>query len=188
MAALLLPMASSSAVAIGTTGLAFEPVTSLIAAGIGMTALGQYQAGQAAAAQAAGQQAMAEYNAKVAEQQAKTEELRSQYESRRQAEAAERYKSELAAGIGASGVVSSEGTPLLIQARQAAEAELDNLMIGYEGQTAASRARSQAALDKMQAGIYGTASRNASMAGMMGAGTSLLTGFGQYYGRKYGYL
>ena len=161
--------------------------TALTAAGVGISALGTYQAGQAQAEQAKGQQAMAEYNAQVARQEAKALETRSLYESRLQNKEAQRIGSSLEAGLAASGVSPSAGTPLLIQATQAAESEMENLMIGYEGRTAAGRAMSQSKLDTMQAGIYGTAAKNYSRGGMIGAGATLLTGFGKMAARKYGY-
>jgi len=160
-------------------------MTGLTAAGIGMQAFGMYQQGQAAAAQAKSQQVVAEYNARVAEQQAKATEQASLFESRRQAEEAERYQSSLRAGIGASGVVPTEGSPLLIEAQQAAESELENLMIGYEGQIGAGRARSQASLDRLQGSIYGQRAATASRSAMFGAGTSLLSGFANMAYRQY---
>ncbi|HUT95291.1 MAG TPA: hypothetical protein VMY37_37905 [Thermoguttaceae bacterium] len=151
----------------------------IIGAGVGMQAIGTLQAGQAAAAEAKSRQAMAEYNAKVAEQEAKAAEAQTQFQQKRQAEAALRQQGRLRAGLGAAGVVTTEGTPLMIQAKQAAEAELEGLMIGYEGQIRAGRARSQAALDRLQGSIYGQRAKTASRGGFMGAGTSLLTGFGE---------
>ena len=180
--------------------------TTAIVGGIGLGAYGMLQAGQAGAqdvfAQQAGlqgqqqvamrQKAIADYNARVAEQEAKAIEQSTRFRQRRHAEEASRYGSSLLAGLGASGAVVSEGAPLMIQARQAAEAELDSLMIGYEGQTRAARARSQARLDIMeglvhrqQADIYGVQARrlgrratSVSRAGQIGAGATLLTGFG----------
>ena len=151
----------------------------LIGAGVGMQAIGQYQQGVAAQAQAKAQATVAEYNARVSEQQAKAEEQAMQFRQRKAAEEASRYQSALQAGLGASGVVSSAGTPLMIQARQVAESELENLMIGYEGMVGAQRARSQASLDRLQASIYKQQGKSAYTAGIFGAGTSLLTGFGQ---------
>jgi hypothetical protein len=144
-----------------------------------------YQQGQAASAQAQGQQAMSNYNAQVAEQEAKATEARAGYESRQQAEQANRYASSMQAAIGASGTVSTAGTPLLIQAKQAAQSELENLMIGYSGQVGADRARSQATLDRLQGGIYGQQAKNARLAGTVGAGSSLLQGFGQFATTRY---
>jgi len=156
-------------------------VTSAIIAGVGVgvSAVGLAKSAQAAAAQAEGQEAMAEYNAKVAEQEAKARTARSIFEQQRQAKEAERRAGSLRAGLGTAGVMMDVGTPLLLQAEQAAESELDNLLIGYEGQVGAARARSQAALDRMQASIYSSSAKSARLAGMVGAGTTLLKGFGK---------
>lgn len=161
--------------------------TTALVGGLGLGALGMMQQGQAAAAQARGQQAVAEYNAKVQEQHARAIELQTQYKQNRLAEQASRQESSLLAAAGASGTVPSVGSPLMIQAKQAAQSELDNLMTGYTGNIAASQARSQGTIDSLQAGIYGQQARNYGTAGMIGAGTSLLTGFGDYAAKKYGY-
>lgn len=158
----------------------------LIGGGLAMQAIGTYQAGVAAEAEAKAQQAVAEYNARVAEQEAKTKRNVAAFKQRRQAQEAQRYQSALQAGLGASGAVPTEGAPLMIQARQAAESELENLLIGYEGEIGAMRSRSQAAIDRAQASIYGQRAKSARRAGIFGAGTSLLTGFGEYGFRKYG--
>jgi len=182
--------------------------TLFLAAGTALTAYSTIQAGQAAAAGAAqqqyasevqrqgilGQQAVAEYNARVAEQSAQSIELATQYRQRRQSEAAARHASTLLAGMGASGVRLSEGAPLMIQTTQAAEAGLDDLMLGYEGQIQASRARSQGAIDRLQgdvyaqqailykrkSGAYGQQAKSAQTAGYIGAGQTLLSGFSAY--------
>ena len=138
---------------------------------------GQIYAGQAASTEARSEQAMAKYNAAVLEQQARATEARTQLEQRRQAEAAARGMSTMAAEIGASGVVASEGTPLLVQAKQASEYELENLMIGYKGQEEVSQLKSKAALEKMQAKLYGQKAQRLAMGGYMKAGSTLLTGF-----------
>ena len=160
-------------------------MTGLTALGIAVSAAGVYAQGQAAAAQAKAQQVVAEYNARVAKQQAKANEQAALFKSRRQAAEAERYRSSLEAGFGASGAVPTEGTPLLIGATQAAESELENLMIGYEGQIGTQRAMSQASLSRLQGDIYGQRAKMASRSAMFGAGTSLLTGFGNLAYRTY---
>lgn len=187
--AALLPAASASAIPIGG-GLAFEPVLTATAAavgGIGLAGYGQMAQGQAIAQQAEGQAAIADYNAKVQEQEARAAEAATVYEQNRQAEEARRLSSGLLANAGASGLVPSQGAPLMVEAEQAAQSELDNLMIGYKGQLAASRARSQGTVDSLQEGIYRRSSRNASLAGGIGSGTTLLSGFGELAARKYGY-
>jgi hypothetical protein len=81
------------------------------------------------------------------------------------------------AGMGEAGAVTTVGTPLLIQAKQASELELKNLMIGYEGATEAARARSEAAGYKMEGKIARRKGRAGMIGGFLGAGGTLLTGF-----------
>jgi hypothetical protein len=128
---------------------------------------------------------MSQYNAKVAEQQARAEEQATQYRQMRQAEAARRYQGTLKSQMGASGAVMTEGAPLLIQQEQAIQSELDNLMLGYQGQLAARRSRSQGNLDMMQAESYGQRASNSMMAGRIGAGASLMSNAGNIL-YKYG--
>ena len=164
-----------------------ELVPALVLGGVGMQALGMYQQGQAASAQAKAQQSIADYNARVAEQEARAVEQATAYRQRQMAKEAGRYGSTLRATIGTSGAVPSEGTPLLVQATQAAESEMDNLLAGYEGLVKARRARSEAAVARMQGQAYGAAARNYGTAGLIGAGSTLLTGFGSYFPRSAGY-
>ena len=136
----------------------------LMAAGTVMKAKGEYEAGQA-------EQAAANYNAKVLERQAQAREQKGLYDSRRQAEYASRQESSIRAGLGGSGAVMTEGSPLMIQSEQAAQNELDNLLIGYDSAIDAQTYRSQAAQSKY-------AGKIASRAGKTQAFTTLLTGFG----------
>lgn len=171
-------MVSLAALGAGATG-ATVVTAAVLDLGIGLTAAGQLASGAAQAQQAESQAAMAEYNAKVQQQEAKAIEQRNRFEQKRQAQEAARISSGLQADLAASGAVSTEGTPLLIQAKQAAENELDNLLIGYEGMINAARARSQAGLEQMQAGIYRRKAGSSRVSGYLGAGSTLLTGFSQ---------
>lgn len=165
------------------------PATAALALGIGglgMGAIGTVASGVAAAGQAKSQQAMAEYNAQVAQQQAKAEMMRAQFEQRRQAEEGARRSSSLLAAMGASGAVPGTGAPLLIEETQAQQSDLESQMIGYEGMLRASRASSEALLARSQADIYGKRASSAAWGGAIGAGSSFLTGLGQYGMLKYG--
>jgi hypothetical protein len=152
--------------------------TALLAAGTGLQAIGMIGQGAAASSQAKGQAAVAEYNAKVAEQEAAAERQANLYRQKKMAESAGRYGSGMRAAYGASGVVPSEGTPLLVQAKQAAEDDLDQLMASYEADISERRKANVAAGERLQAGIYRKSARNSVLAGAIGAGTTLLTGFG----------
>jgi len=149
--------------------------------GGGLQAMGSMQQGRAAQQEASSMRAMAEYNAAVQRRQAEAERQKARFEQKRQAQAGKRTMAALEARIAKAG---GTGSPVAadLAAEQAAELELENLLIGYEGETRAQRSESQAAIDTMQAGIYKKRGKNYRRAGMIGAGTSLLTGFGQYYG------
>ena len=149
-----------------------------IVAGVGLTAAGLVQQGRAAKAQSESQAAMSQYNARVQEREAQAQQQYARFQQSRQAKESQRLKSSMQARMGMSGVDTSAGTPLLIQATQAEQSELDNLLIGYQGRVGAGRARSQAALDTMQSSIYKRRGRNQAGAAYTQAGTSLLTGFG----------
>ncbi len=147
-------------------------------AGVGLSAAGEVQQSRAAKSQAESQAAILEFNARVAGREAASQEAAAAFAQKRQSKEAARTRSALLAGLGASGVVVSEGTPLMIEAAQAEELELENLLIGFEGRVGAERARSQAQLDRLQAQRFRQAGVSARQAGTIGAGATLLSGFG----------
>jgi hypothetical protein len=154
-----------------------------LAAGIGGTGLmaaSSIMGGQAAAKEVEGLASVADYNARVQQREAEAAEQKMAYDQRRAVEAGTRQQSSMIAALGASGVSTQAGTPLQLQTTQAAESELDALMIGYERMLSANRARSAAAGEKMQASIYRTRAKNARLAGYIGAGSSVLQGFGGF--------
>lgn len=146
-------------------------------AGTGMQAFGQIQAGRAASAEAKSQQNIAEYNAQIQEREAKAIEQRTALAQRRQAEAAARQLSALEAGVGAAGAVPTAGAPLMLQAKQASESELENLDIGYTGRERAVAARTQARLDIMGGKLARQRGKAEARGRYIGAGATLLTGF-----------
>lgn len=150
----------------------------LLLGGIGLQTASMIQAGRAAEAQAEGEEAMAEYNARVAEQQAKATELKTKFDQRRAAERAQRILGTLRAGLGGAGAISEEGAPLALITEQAEELALENALIGYEGQVRAGQFRSQAGLYGMEAQLAGSRAKAAMPAAYLGAGGTLLTGFG----------
>ncbi len=164
----------------------------LMGVGTVMQAQGQAAAGSAAAAeaeaaarQAESQRAIADYNAQLAENQAKAIEQKAAFDQQRQAEEAARRMSTMQAQLGASGAIPTVGSPLLIQAKQASEFELDNLMIGYEGRTQASQARSEAEIQRYQgrmagwqAQVYRSQGKYAKSAAKQASRSTLITGFG----------
>jgi len=146
-------------------------------AGIGMQAMSQYRQGQAAAADAKGQQQMSLYNAQVSEQNAKAIEAKTTFDQLRALRRGQKITGSLRAKLGASGALMDEGAPARLVAEQEFENALEVALIGVEGRTQAAQEMSQAGLQRYQGDIYRKQAKNAKRAGLMGAGTSLLTGF-----------
>jgi hypothetical protein len=155
----------------------FDPVT-LMVVGTAVGAAGSIQGGMAAEAEGKSQQNMANYNAALQEREAQQIEARTALQQKQQAEAADRAASTMRAGLGASGAVTTAGSPLLIQAEQASQSELENLLTGYQGREEALASRSQGQLDIMGGKLARQKGSAAKTAGFMNAGSTLLTGFG----------
>lgn len=116
-------------------------VVSTVAAA-GYSAYAQNQAGKA-------QQRMANYNAALAEQEASTRERDSRIQANAQRVQNERLLARQRALYAKAGVSMSTGTPLMVQADQAAELERGAVDIERTGSVEAGRFRQQAALDRM---------------------------------------
>lgn len=147
--------AAASGGAAATTGLlgaggAFSAGTALATAGTVLSGLSAISQGRAAGK-------AADYNANLALAEASSKEAA-------QREAARRQIGSIRANIGKSGATSA-GTPLMVLAESAANAEIDALNTRYGGAT--------------QSSIYRAGGADARRAGTIRAGTSLLTGFGQ---------
>ena len=157
--------------------------SALAGAGIIAGAAGGISSAMSAEQQGKDARAMSEYDAVVQENKDKQLTAKSIYDQQRQADLANRKKSSMLATIGGSGADPSVGFSLLVRAKQAAEFDLENLMIGYEGQTDAGAARNQATLDKLQGSISESQGRSTAKARYIGTGSSLLTGLGTIYGK-----
>lgn len=138
--------------------------TGLLLLGVGAQAYSQYQAGEE-------YDAVARYNQQVKEREAQAAEQKAMIESRKQAKEAARKMSQLRAGLGASGAVTTEGAPLKIVGEQARQSELQNLEIGYQGYEEATKLRTEGQMIRYE----GKAAKRTSR---IKAGTTLLTGFG----------
>jgi hypothetical protein len=149
-----------------------------MAAGTGLTAAGMIQQGRAAEAKAKGESAMADYNQKVSEQNAKAAELKARFDQQRQARFGQRVMGTLRARLGASGAMTGEGAPLALETEQGVELALENALIGYEGLVTAGQYRSQGAIYGMESQLAKTRAGYAMPSAYMGAGATLLTGFG----------
>lgn len=148
--------------------------------GLGLGAAGLLQAGQATAAQAESAQNIAKFNAQVQKREATARRQRATFEQRRQVKRGARIKSAQIVDIATAGGL---GAPVAadLAAEQAAEQELENLLIGFEGEVGAGRALSQAELDRLSGRVAKRRGRAAVTASRIGAGTSLLTGFGKAF-------
>ena len=146
-------------------------------AAMAVMAAGKIYEGMAANAQGKSEQNMANYNAALSEREANMTEQKTAYQQKLQAEEASRRQSTMRAGLGASGVVSTEGSPLLIQAEQASQDEFQNLLVGYQGQQEATALRSGATLNRMEGKVARQKGKAGLTAGFIGAGSSLMSSF-----------
>lgn len=152
--------------------------SALLLAGTGVSAFGQYQQGQAADAQARAEQKWHSYNAEIARRSAIEAEQKALADAQRQRREARDQMSRMRAAYGASGVVMTEGSPLLQIERAAREAEMDVLNILRAGQIEAGQYRSQAVLDTMRGQTARLRGLNAKVSSRWLAGSTLLTGAG----------
>jgi hypothetical protein len=150
----------------------------LFLAGTAIKAVSIIQQGRIADAQSKVQKALAERNAQVLEADAKAREQKARFDQLRQVKAAGRVKGALIAKLGASGARLDVGAPLDVITEQAAELELDNLLIGFEGATDAARLRDDARLTRVGGQFARDRGRAAKRASFTTAGVSLLRDFG----------
>lgn len=115
-------------------------------------------------------------NAASARTEGYQRQVAAKYETEGLSKEKERTLGEQRANYGAAGV-SIEGTPLEVMARTAAEYEKDILLTGFAGDVKAN--------EKMQeADILEWMARQKTQAGIMGAGSSMASGFGSYLQTK----
>ena len=126
------------------------------------SAYGTYEQGQAS-------KATANYNAKLAENEAKAKEQQAHVESQQMQKQKERLIAAQRAGFAKGGAVITEGTPLLLMAEQAGEAELDILNQQRNRAMEATSLKSEATLQKYQG------KQTARAANIQAAGTVLST-------------
>ena len=149
-----------------TTAAIVAIVAAIAAAAV--SAYGAYEAGQT-------QQKIGKFNAKVAENaaQAKRDAARIEAQNKR-----EQYASILAAsraGVGAAGVMPTEGSPLLVAMDDAANAKLNEARIIYSGEVGARAQESEAIVQRF-------IGKKAAQQGVIQAGASLLSGVSGAYG------
>lgn len=134
------------------------------AVGAATSAYGTYQQGKS-------QQAMADYNAKVAENEALANQYAIDAESRKLAKGQREMKAQQRMSVSSRGGLA-EGTDLLALAEQAKVMQLDQLELSRQQTLAGTRGAAQAAMSRYE----GKVARNSSR---WTAGTTLLKGAGQ---------
>jgi hypothetical protein len=97
------------------------------------------------------QERIAKYNQEVQERQAEAARAAAKVEAAQKRARGERVLAAQRAAYGASGVVPDVGSPLLVQADTAKEAEFDALMSTYAGELRARGAEGEAAFSAYQA-------------------------------------
>ncbi len=119
-------------------------------------------------------QNIANFNAEVAEREAEAQRIRAGFAQQRQAKRGAQIKSALTAKIAAAGGI---GSPVAadLAAEQAAELELENLLIGFEGEVLAGQAESQAVLDRLSGRLARQRGKTAGRAANIAFGTQLAT-------------
>lgn len=123
-------------------------------------------------AQGKSEQNIAEFNAQVAEQAAIAAKSKAAFAQKRQAKKGVAIQSALEAGLGKAGGIGSPVAADLI-GEQAEELELENLLLGFEGEVLASQAESQAELDRLQGKLAKQRGKSAARAANIQFGTQL---------------
>ena len=133
-------------------------------AGTGVAAYSAVEAGHA-------REAAGKFNKEVAENQAQAARDQAKIAANIRETEIRRILASQTSRLGASGVIPSEGSPLLVQMESAQQGALDIARIQYSGETGARGYESQGILE----GFYG---KQARRAGTLQAGASLLSGVG----------
>ena len=144
-------------------------------AGTAVSAYAAYSAGQA-------QQQASKYNAKVAANQAEAARNAAAVRAQQAALQHRRVAASNVAAAGSSGVEVAAGSPLLVLADEAMQADLEQQRIRYGGELEASTQRANERLFRFQG-------QQARAAGGLRAGTTLLSGasaFATRYGGRSG--
>ena len=146
-----------------------------------MQAYGQVKESNARRKAANADAEMSEFNAGVMEANARAVEQKMKFDQIVAQKKGQQAMGRLRAKLGASGAVMDEGAPLNLVVEQAFQTELQDALIGLQGQTEAAEYRSEAQAARMGAAVSRTRATNATTAGWINTGTSLLSGIGSMY-------
>lgn len=117
------------------------------------------------------------YNAEVLRQRAESVRKRTKFRQTRQAEEAARIQGNLEASIGGSGLVSTEGAPMMALALQKSELDLESFLIGMEGRMEAEELESSALGYDMAAKMAKKGAKQSIIGGFLGAGASAISAY-----------
>jgi len=146
----------------GAAAIAAYVSAAAAAVGAGVSAYASYEQGQE-------QKRVSEANARMAEYQAKQAKDSAELKASQYKREAERRMSTIRAGYAASGVTTTEGTPLLVLMESAEEVAKDELRIRRGGEQTAWGLLQEANIQRM-------GGKSAATQGAWGAGASLLGG------------
>lgn len=148
--------------------------------GAGMAAYSSYQQGKDAANIAAMNARQQENAANLANQTAELQKTQTKIAADRHRKEVQKILSSQRAAYSKAGVDINEGTPLFTATDTAAEGELDAMAIELAGSIEEANIISQASQYNFDAKMSGMRGQSAKAAGTIGAGSSLLTGLGQF--------
>ncbi len=148
------------------------------ATGLGMQMKAQHEAGKAAQAQAKSEAAWQEYNAKIAEREAKEVQTAAGFEERKQRKAGARLKARRITQAAKAGILPV-GSFEKVQEETASELEIDALIIRRGGETGAQRLTAEASLSRLSGRSALLRGRAARRAGRIGAFATGLSGGSQ---------
>lgn len=120
------------------------------------------------------EEAIDKYNAKVLRRKAVFNDRLTKFRSVRQAEEAARIMGEKEAAIGGSGLVSTEGAPMMALALQKSELDLQNYLLNLEGRKTSEELESQAQTYDIAASQARRGANQALVGGFLGAGASAI--------------
>jgi hypothetical protein len=146
----------------------------------GVSAYSSIQQGKAASRMASYNALIAKRNADLALKRQELQQIQIRIEEKRHREKSKRTIATQRTLFGKAGVVSETGTPLLVMADTAAEAELDAISIRLAGSAEEARIVAEGAGFEQQSQLAKMRGSAAKTVGRIGAGSALLSGITQF--------
>lgn len=145
-----------------------------------LSAGGSLMSSSSARQAAAQAKKIGEYNALVAEEEAQATRESSRFTQLRALQEGQRAMGTLRTRMAASGARLDVGAPLRAVAELAQEIDIDQLLIGYEGEKAARRYENQAKVNRMGGNLEAKQLQAQSTANLFRAGSTILGGISDY--------